>query len=665
MEDIKSLYLAAKSTGSQRDVDSYVEAVNGLFDKNPNSYIRNIEYIISSSIGLKTFNEFVSRYGLSIAAYDTIMEAVDKCIGKCEKKKKDHKEYDELKESLEAFREKYNSCFSMYQYYMKENVDDYIDTYYGFNKNGIQNSKLVKGMINKFGEMAIPDILITANKMKGLGQVVEYVNNTIPTTEEEVNEGADPLLADWMMECSKEISDTVSCESLYEKSNQKIVDDCKKRNNDTYREAVIMGNTDVCYEYTENEINAIKNLIEFKEYQLTGLTNHDAIMECENEICSLYESLPEEVYEDTVDEVLPMLPPTRPAEESTWMLNTKDKKSGKPPKYISNNHDMANYIPGGGSELDDDEPSIDSYKRKSYTQDDDDDVDIQTKSDSIEDDEPTEKEKQQAVQNYYYYTYNNSMNKNSHSFNKDNSTHDDHSSRIDNHSRNDDHSRHNDDHSTNKHIRSDNNYKDDDYVLDDEDEEEFKPLESASITEADDSRPKSDNPIRDTMLDVDSKVLKHQQNAKRRAQNVKAAGQAVVKPVKRVTNGVANAITALKDADETNIKERLADPHARNSLFRLVRNAIIGGSLLKAGVLLNPVFLFLAVTRGVTKNKREFRLRNEMITEIQTEIKITEEKIQDAERANDLKAKYQLMRFKNELEKKLLRVQGKKFTKIM
>ena len=52
------------------------------------------------------------------------------------------------------------------------------------------------------------------------------------------------------------------------------------------------------------------------------------------------------------------------------------------------------------------------------------------------------------------------------------------------------------------------------------------------------------------------------------------------------------------------------------------------------------------------------RIRAEMIGEIKQEIEIIQEKIKDADAAGDKAAKYKLMRLKNELQKKLLRVGG-------
>ena len=49
-----------------------------------------------------------------------------------------------------------------------------------------------------------------------------------------------------------------------------------------------------------------------------------------------------------------------------------------------------------------------------------------------------------------------------------------------------------------------------------------------------------------------------------------------------------------------------------------------------------------------------------MILELQREMEIIDEKIKDADYNHDNKAKYQLMRFKTEVQKKLWRVTGAK-----
>ena len=53
---------------------------------------------------------------------------------------------------------------------------------------------------------------------------------------------------------------------------------------------------------------------------------------------------------------------------------------------------------------------------------------------------------------------------------------------------------------------------------------------------------------------------------------------------------------------------------------------------------------------------KEGRLRNELISELKNELEVIDEKIKDADHNDDNKAKYRLMRIKNEIKKKLLRV---------
>ena len=137
-------------------------------------------------------------------------------------------------------------------------------------------------------------------------------------------------------------------------------------------------------------------------------------------------------------------------------------------------------------------------------------------------------------------------------------------------------------------------------------------------------------------------------------------GRAAMKPYNRTKQWIGNMIANWKDANETNIKEKMADPHSRKNLYNAIKKAITTGALFKAGILMNPLFLFLAITKKVGDNKKSFRIRNEMIGELKTEMSIIDEKIKDADQKGDNKAKYELMRLKNELNKKLLRVVGGK-----
>lgn len=178
------------------------------------------------------------------------------------------------------------------------------------------------------------------------------------------------------------------------------------------------------------------------------------------------------------------------------------------------------------------------------------------------------------------------------------------------------------------------------------------------VGDADDDKPESDNPIRDTMMDIDRKVSEGIGSLKRGAGKVRQTARAVTKPFKRVLNFIDGQIEKWRDSNENDIKEQLADPHQSNSLIKAFKSAVKYGAIYKAGLLLNPIFIFLAAAKHLDSRNNKFRIRNEMIGELKTELQVLEEKIKDADANKDRKAKYQMMRLKNELTKKLIRVGG-------
>ena len=583
--------------------------------------------------------------------------------------------------------------------------------------------------------------------------------------------------------------------------------------------------------------------------------------------------LPGGLVEDVADSVIGMLPNATEA-----ALFTHDKKTGRAPGYLYNNHDMARYGEDDEKEPeeeDDQKKALDDYERPSATNDgssndeepvyrDDkpveDDSKDSVKKDSSDDDEPRAK----GVQNYYYYTYNNSLNKNSNSFNRDSSSHDDHST----HNKRDDHSVHItqnrvDDKKDNDfrtlesvwslnvpmfntafiesatdinpvtdegkreleiakkriengeykgtleefysklpeevivHIVNDpsKDWKDQDHIdavfkvnpnrkyltngndtissanefpiavcnlikslepgtnvfpntaivscmnydityfrnntdiegieddllsnyrkfnyqphrlwlnnnggigfefknsIDSEhglgilfpdpksagpgtldvngtkvvmgpsdvafDIVQYFPI-TEEVGDADANKPESDHPVKDIMMDIDRTTTKVQQGAKKVVQDVQNVGRAAMKPVNRTKQWLGKMITDWRDKNETDVKERMADPHSRSALLGAFKKAVAIGALWQAGLLLNPIVLGIGAFQLGTKKSRDMRIRNEMIGELKAEMEVIDEKIKDADRNGDNKAKYQLMRFKNEVNKKLLRVGGGK-----
>lgn len=345
--------------------------------------------------------------------------------------------------------------------------------------------------------------------------------------------------------------------------------------------------------------------------------------------------------------------------------NTRNKKTGKAPGYLKNNHDLSYGEDDDTDDSDDVGDDIfgdhidDTPKEKKTSKTDPEPYQY----DDTDDDSPdnAEKDKPASGANYYYYNYNytNSNNTSSKSHN-DYSTHTSHDSHdkkyhtINNTNSNnvtktvDSHNQKNDN-STNKRVHS-HDYGDH--------HEESVQLYHEEVGDADDNKPESDNPIRDTMMDIDQKVSEGIGSLKRGAGKVRQTARAVTKPFKRVLNFIDAQIEKWRDSNENDIKEQLADPHQSNSLIKAFKSAVKYGAIYKAGLLLNPIFIFLAAAKHLDSRNNKFRIRNEMIGELKTELQVLEEKIKDADANKDRKAKYQMMRLKNELTKKLIRVGG-------
>lgn len=482
MKDIKTLYLDAKARGTPSAVKAYSEAVQELLESNPLGYYSQAEYIISSSIGLKTFPEFVEKWGLPIPAYDHVMELLEGAVAKAEEQKKDAAPYQEAINYLEAFRAKYSHCFAMYETaaYIPNNpftgcvenvIDEYIEKYYSSDHNSkhVQGRMLPSMASNlAYGEMAIPDLMITAGALgpDALKSVFEYFKTSDAFFRS-------PERSQFIYECSKDVNtDQVSeyVESLKADGIETRVESAIQRNSQLFREAAIVGEDNAKQVYTEQDLENIQKLITMKE-AIIAEGGQDTVA-VYNDVMRLYESLDgfidengNVIAEDVADSVIPNLPMAT-NEAAPWMANTMNKKTGAMPIYISRNHDLGyGEEPTSGAKrpVDDNgdtDPTLDDFRRKDTPSDDDDDT-IDPEDDPPKDADAPASSAEPSGNNYYYYTYNNSLNQNRNSFNKDNSTHDDHS-------------RKQDDHSSGKHINSNNITGDDD-----EEEGEFQALESA------------------------------------------------------------------------------------------------------------------------------------------------------------------------------------------
>jgi len=442
MKDIKSLYLTAKSSGRKADITAYTEAIQDLIENNPIGYMTQLEYIIQSDIGLKTVKLFIEKNGFPIACYDQMIDTLNECIRKCEVYNKDNSLYTEMIEYFESFRKNHIHCFMMFENYNLElDKDNYIKTYYGKTDGTHQNRKIISGMIKTFGEAAIPDALITAKSINedAVHTVLEFISNNY-------NENNN-VIYEWMLTACKDISYGEKSNNIINHMTENclstIVKNVKNREHQLYREAVIMDRNDLMMEYSEDEINAIQEMISFKEYQMTWMDElNESSNNLQSDIYDLYEMLDGVIEEDVANSVIPMLPSihnTKFVKEAMWMVNTRNKKTGEIPRYISANHDLDYGEEDSNKKKNDDkEPTLDDYRRPSASNNDDEKPasPLFPSAYNNSDDKPEVSKSNdtglsdhdKAVINNYYYNYTNSMNKNHNinSYNKNSSLSDDH-----------------------------------------------------------------------------------------------------------------------------------------------------------------------------------------------------------------------------------------------
>ena len=109
------------------------------------------------------------------------------------------------------------------------------------------------------------------------------------------------------------------------------------------------------------------------------------------------------------------------------------------------------------------------------------------------------------------------------------------------------------------------------------------------------------------------------------------------------------------DLDKADIEKRKAfmtDPGFRKKSFHNLATAIKYGVAAQINLALIPVMMII----GHFRKDENIKIRNELIREIETELKVCEEKINDASSEGDKQEKYRLIRIREKLTAELVRV---------
>lgn len=181
----------------------------------------------------------------------------------------------------------------------------------------------------------------------------------------------------------------------------------------------------------------------------------------------------------------------------------------------------------------------------------------------------------------------------------------------------------------------------------------FAFLESESpistITEATTKPPKGS--LTNAMMDLDKGSRSLQQKSKRTVQKSVGAAKTLLKPAMRTKQWLSGVIDSLITRNEDAVKtEIIESPGYRSTLFKATRLALkfgMFGICFTINGYIGAAYAALQVSRFIDKE----RLKKEVQGEMGTEMKILDDKIQKADEAGDLKAKYEMMRLRSKMER--------------
>lgn len=158
--------------------------------------------------------------------------------------------------------------------------------------------------------------------------------------------------------------------------------------------------------------------------------------------------------------------------------------------------------------------------------------------------------------------------------------------------------------------------------------------------------------VQNTALDIHAKAKVGASKIKKVGTDIKNAGKAVLKIPSNVLDNIKQIRDNFDKADDNRRKAYMAKPGFRKKWFRTLRTAATYGLAAQVSALMIPITWFCG---RISKEKNK-RLRTEFVAELETEIKVCEEKINDANASEDKTEKYQLMRLRDKLEQEKNRV---------
>lgn len=153
-------------------------------------------------------------------------------------------------------------------------------------------------------------------------------------------------------------------------------------------------------------------------------------------------------------------------------------------------------------------------------------------------------------------------------------------------------------------------------------------------------------------MDKEVKQRRKLSELRQKGQETLNAAKASLQLPKNVIDEVKGMVRKLDEWDDERRKKYITEPGFRKKIFKNLKLSILYGTAAQVSLSLLPITI---AARTLSK-KKNIRMRNELARELETEIKVCDEKINDANANNDTQEKYRLMRIKDQLEAERIRV---------
>lgn len=199
----------------------------------------------------------------------------------------------------------------------------------------------------------------------------------------------------------------------------------------------------------------------------------------------------------------------------------------------------------------------------------------------------------------------------------------------------------------------------DDDIDDDEIDELEKDTNDSDKSDGDSSKKASAPKPKNLANKIQFAAMDKEVKQRRKLSELQQKGQEVVNAAKASLQLPKNVIDSIKDVakkfdewDDERRKKYITEPGFRKKIFKNLKLSILYGTAAQTRLSLIPVTI---AARHLSKQKN-IRMRNELARELDTEIKVCDEKINDANANNDTKEKYRLMRIRDQLASERVRV---------